>query len=86
MRRMDGLSAFMLKQENTGAYMHTLKISILDISEIPGGWELGGYYRESFTEYAELLDSGEDGKAIATRLRVHAKVAGGKSAVYSTTG
>ena len=33
MRRMDGLSAFMLEQESTGAYMHTLKIAILDQKE-----------------------------------------------------
>ena len=38
MRRMDGLSAFMYHQEQTGAVMHTLKISIMDISDIPGGW------------------------------------------------
>jgi diacylglycerol O-acyltransferase len=38
MRRMDGLSAFMLQQERAGTYMHTLKISILDVTEIPGGW------------------------------------------------
>ena len=30
MRRMDGVSAFMLEQERTGAYMHTLKIAILE--------------------------------------------------------
>jgi diacylglycerol O-acyltransferase len=38
MRRMDGLSAFLLDQENTGAYQHTLKISILDTSDMKGGW------------------------------------------------
>jgi WS/DGAT/MGAT family acyltransferase len=36
---MDGLSAFMLEQERTGAYMHTLKIAILDPSGDPGGWD-----------------------------------------------
>ena len=38
MRRMDGLSAFLIEQENTGAYQHTLKISILDASGSPGVW------------------------------------------------
>ena len=36
MRTMDGLSAFLLDQELTGAYMHSLKISILNTSE---GWD-----------------------------------------------
>jgi hypothetical protein len=27
---MDGVSAFMLEQESTDAYMHTLKIAILE--------------------------------------------------------
>ena len=38
MRRMDGVSAFLFHQEQSGAIMHTLKISIMDISEIPEGW------------------------------------------------
>jgi diacylglycerol O-acyltransferase len=39
MRRMDGFSAFMLTQEeSTGAYMHTLKIAILETSDSPEGW------------------------------------------------
>jgi diacylglycerol O-acyltransferase len=38
MRRMDGVSAFLFHQEQTGAIMHTLKISIMDVSEISGGW------------------------------------------------
>lgn len=36
MRRMDGLSAFLFHEERSGAVMHTLKISILDTSNIPG--------------------------------------------------
>jgi diacylglycerol O-acyltransferase len=39
MRRMDGVSAFLYHQEKSGAVMHTLKISIMDTSEIPGGWD-----------------------------------------------
>lgn len=36
----------MLEQESTGAYMHTLKISILDASDIPDGWDFR-QFRES---------------------------------------
>ena len=49
MRRMDGLSAFMLEQESTGAYMHTLKIAILDASEIPDGWDFSRFRRSVAT-------------------------------------
>ena len=38
MRRMDGVSAFMLAQERPGAFMHTLKISVLDLSEMGMPW------------------------------------------------
>ena len=54
MRRMDGLSAFMLEQERTGAYMHTLKISILDVSTIPEGWKFRRF-RESVARRLHLL-------------------------------
>jgi hypothetical protein len=71
MRRMDGLSAFMLEQERTGAYMHTLKVSILDASDIPDCWEMINHYCEAFAEYAELLDATEEREAIAARFRGH---------------
>jgi WS/DGAT/MGAT family acyltransferase len=51
---MDGLSAFMLEQERTGAYMHTLKISILDTSQIPGGWDFY-QFRDSLANRMHLL-------------------------------
>ena len=54
MRRMDGLSAFLLDQENTGAYQHTLKISILDTSDMPGGWSFDKF-RESVAHRMHLL-------------------------------
>jgi len=54
MRRMDGLSAFMLEQESTGAYMHTLKIAILDTSDIPGSWEFKRF-RQSVASRIDLL-------------------------------
>ncbi len=54
MRRMDGLSAFLYHQEQTGAVMHTLKISILDISEIPGGWNYA-LFRKSIAQRLHLL-------------------------------
>jgi diacylglycerol O-acyltransferase / wax synthase len=54
MRRMDGLSAFLYHQEQTGAVMHTLKISILDISEIPGGWDYA-LFRKSIAQRQHLL-------------------------------
>lgn len=54
MRRMDGLSAFLYHQEQTGAVMHTLKISILDISEIPGGWNYE-LFRKSIAQRLHLL-------------------------------
>lgn len=38
MRRMDGFSAFLLNEEQPGVYQHTLKIAVLDVSEVPGGW------------------------------------------------
>ena len=38
MRRMDGVSAFMLAQERPGAFMHTLKISVLDPQETGIPW------------------------------------------------
>lgn len=39
MRRMDGVSAFMLAQERPGAYMHTLKISVLDPGAMNVPWD-----------------------------------------------
>lgn len=39
MRRMDGVSAFMLAQERPGAFMHTLKISVLDPSDMGVPWD-----------------------------------------------
>lgn len=54
MRRMDGLSAFMLEQESTGAYMHTLKIAILDASAIPDGWDFSRF-RRSVAARIDLL-------------------------------
>ncbi len=54
MRRMDGLSAFLLEQENTGAYQHTLKISILDTSNLPGGWSFEKF-RDSVARRIHLL-------------------------------
>ena len=38
MRRMDGVSAFMLAQEKPGAFMHTLKISVLDTKNMDEPW------------------------------------------------
>ena len=38
MRRLDGLSAFLLAGEKPGVYQHTLKIGIYDTSDVPGGW------------------------------------------------
>ena len=54
MRRMDGVSAFMLEQESTDAYMHTLKISILDTSDIPDGWDFRRF-QESLARRIQLL-------------------------------
>jgi len=54
MRRMDGLSAFLFHQEQTGAVMHTLKISIMDTSAIPGGWNYE-LFRRSAANRAHLL-------------------------------
>jgi diacylglycerol O-acyltransferase len=53
MRRMDGLSAFLLEQEKTGAYQHTLKISMLDTSGMPGGWSFEKF-RESIARRLHL--------------------------------
>lgn len=54
MRRMDGVSAYLFHQEQTGAVMHTLKISIMDISEIPGGWNYE-LFRKSIAQRMHLL-------------------------------
>jgi WS/DGAT/MGAT family acyltransferase len=51
---MDGLSAFMLEQESTGAYMHTLKIAVLDTANIPGGWDFKRF-RNSLADRIHLL-------------------------------
>lgn len=54
MRRMDGVSAFLYHQEKTGAIMHTLKISVLDTSDIPGGWDYD-LFRRSIVGRLHLL-------------------------------
>lgn len=54
MRRMDGVSAFLYHQEKSGAIMHTLKISVLDTSEIPGGWDYA-LFRRSIAGRLHLL-------------------------------
>ena len=54
MRRMDGVSAFMLAQEKPGSYMHTLKISILDISELDGGWSFD-HFRTSLARRIPVM-------------------------------
>ena len=54
MRRMDGVSAFLYHQEQSGAVMHTLKISIMDTSEIPGGWNYE-MFRNSAANRMHLL-------------------------------
>jgi diacylglycerol O-acyltransferase len=54
MRRMDGVSAFMLEQERTGAYMHTLKIAILETGELPGGWSFE-HFQESVVRRIHLI-------------------------------
>ena len=54
MRRMDGLSAFLFHEERSGAVMHTLKISILDTSNIPGGWNYERF-RDSVARRLHLL-------------------------------
>ena len=54
MRRMDGLSAFLYHSEASGAVMHTLKISIMDTSQIPGGWNYQ-LFRDSVASRLHLL-------------------------------
>ncbi len=54
MRRMDGLSAFLYHEEQSGAVMHTLKISIMDTSKIPGGWNYDRF-RDSVARRLHLL-------------------------------
>ena len=54
MRRMDGVSAFLYHQEKSGAIMHTLKISIMDTSAIPGGWNYE-LFRNSVANRLHLL-------------------------------
>jgi len=54
MRRMDGLSAFLYHEEQSGAVMHTLKISIMDVSKIPGGWDYNKF-RDSVASRLHLL-------------------------------
>ena len=54
MRRMDGVSAFLFHQEQSGAVMHTLKISIMDTSDIPGGWNYE-LFRKSVANRQHLL-------------------------------
>ncbi len=47
MRRLGGADALLLYMETPRAYMHTLKIAILDPSQDPGGWSFERY-RERF--------------------------------------
>jgi hypothetical protein len=57
---------------NTTVWSYAGKFNLCILADhklLPNGWELAGFYREAFAEYAELLDSGEDGKAIAARFR-----------------
>jgi WS/DGAT/MGAT family acyltransferase len=51
---MDGLSAFLYHEEQSGAVMHTLKISIMDTSRIPGGWDYHRF-RDSVASRLHLL-------------------------------
>lgn len=46
---MSGADAFMLSMETPSAYMHTLKIAILDPSTDPEGW--------SFSNYLKIIES-----------------------------
>jgi WS/DGAT/MGAT family acyltransferase len=74
---------------NTTVWSYAGKFNLCILADhklLPNGWELAGYYREAFAEYADLLDSGEDGAVITTRFRDYAKVADGKSAPHSITG
>ena len=43
MFRMNGADAFMLSLETPRAYMHTLKIAILDPDREPEGWSFAQY-------------------------------------------
>jgi diacylglycerol O-acyltransferase / wax synthase len=54
MRRMDGVSAFMLAQEKPGSYMHTLKISVLDPTEMEVPWDFDRF-RQSVARRLHLL-------------------------------
>jgi len=65
------------------SYAGNFNLCILaDHKLLPNGWELAGFYREAFAEYADLLNSGEDGAAIANRFGDCAKVADEKSATH----
>jgi hypothetical protein len=57
---------------NTTVWSYAGKFNLCILADhklLPDGWELAGYYREAFSGYADLLDSGEDGNAIAARFR-----------------
>lgn len=46
MRRLDGLSTFLLVREEPGAYQHTFKIGIYDPREVPGGWSYERFHED----------------------------------------
>ena len=56
MIRMNGADAFMLSLETPRAYMHTLKIAILDPSAEPEGWVLYDYFMQ---ELQALIEAGQ---------------------------
>ena len=53
MFRMNGADAFMLSLETPRAYMHTLKIAILDPSGEPEGWSFA-HYRAAFLQRLDV--------------------------------
>ncbi len=53
MRRLDGVSAFLLACEKPGAFQHTLKIGIFDTTDVPGGWSYASF-RDDFERQLPL--------------------------------
>ena len=53
MRRLDGVSAFLLACEKPGAFQHTLKIGIYDTQDVPGGWSYQSF-RDDFVRHLPL--------------------------------
>ena len=81
MRRMDGISAFLLEQENTGAYQHTLKISILDTAGLRSTEDvvegIGIQRAKDRAEQADLrvyLVSGDEDVEVDTAARLRGTV------------